>query len=88
MGQIVPGFTTVAPVSTPITWLNATLERVPPPGTPGGATVKYLSVVTVSSTNPLLAGQSAQTTGTFIGPDFENGLHYPLTISGTLKGET
>ena len=46
--------------------------------------MQYSFVFNVSSTNPLLPCQSAQTTSTFMGPDFESSLHYPLTVSGAL----
>ena len=73
---------------TPITSLNATLGWVPPPGTPGGANVQYSFVLNVSSSSPLLPGQSIHTTNAFVGPDLEGGLHYPLLIRGALSDGT
>jgi hypothetical protein len=72
----------------PITSLNAALAWSPPPGSPEGAAVQYSFVLNVSSLNPLLPSQIIQKTSAFMGPDLEGGLHYPLTISGTLKDGT
>jgi hypothetical protein len=66
----------------PITSLNATLVLEPPPNNPGGFSVPYSFVFNVSSTNPLLPGQSTQDSRTLIGAAFETGLDYPLMISG------
>ncbi len=73
---------------TPITSLNATLGWVPPPGSPGGTRMQYPFVFSVSSFNPLLPGQNITTKSTFVGPDLEGGLHYPLTLSGTAMNGT
>ncbi|MGA2198980.1 MAG: hypothetical protein ABSG45_03485 [Nitrososphaerales archaeon] len=73
---------------TPITSLNAVLSWIPPPGTSGGAAVQYSFDLNVSSLSPLLPSQIIQKTSAFMGPDLEGGLHYPLTISGTLKDGT
>jgi hypothetical protein len=67
---------------TPITSLDATISFVSASSTP------YSFAFNVSSSNPLLPGQSTQTTRILIGAGFETGLNYPLTISGTFENGT
>ncbi len=73
---------------TSITSLNATLAFVPPPNIPGGIPVPYSFVFNVSSSCPLLPGQSIQETQTLIGAGFGSGTEYPLTINGALTNGT
>jgi len=66
-----------------ITSLNATL-----PSVPGGSSVPYSFVFNVSSSSPLLPGQSIQETRMLIGASIDSSLEYPLQVSGTLVNGT
>jgi len=74
--------------NTPITSLNATLEWVPPPGAAQVEAAQYSFAFNVTASALFLPGQSIQTRNAFVGPDLGSGLHYPLTISGTLLNQT
>jgi hypothetical protein len=71
----------------PIASLNATLVWVPPSGVLAASST-YPFIFNVSSSNPLLPGQSTALKLTLFGPDFESNQSYPLTVRGTLKDGT
>jgi hypothetical protein len=66
----------------PITSLNASL------GLPGEVSSPYSFVFDVSSSSPLLPGQSIQATRTLVNGGFDSTQEYPLTISGALSNGT
>jgi len=66
----------------PITFLNVTLKIEPPQTNPGGFNLPFAFTFNVSSSNPLLPGQSAQHTRILVGVGLQTGSDYPLTIDG------
>ncbi len=69
--------------SSPITFLNATLEV--PTLEPS---ITYSFDFGINSTHPLLQNQVVNETRTLIGASFDNNASYPLAISGTLSDGT
>jgi hypothetical protein len=86
-GEPVIGMTLANFGDIPITSLTATLRFVPPPNSPAGS-VSYPFAFNVNSSSPLLPGQTIQDIRTLIGPLFDLGVSYPLTITGTLRNGT
>lgn len=68
---------------SPVTSLNASL-----PSQPAGPKVPYSFVFNVSSSAPMLPGQTKAETRTLIGASIDSSLEYPLTIRGTLLNGT
>jgi hypothetical protein len=72
----------------PITFLNATLSIEPPLTNPGGFNQPFTFAFNLSSSNPLLPGQSAQCTRTLIGVGLQTCSDYPITIDGAFTNGT
>jgi hypothetical protein len=86
-GEPVIGITLANFGDIPITSLNAILPFVPLPNSPAGSG-SYSFAFNVNSSSPLLPGQTIQETRTFVGPSFDIGVSYPLTITGMLGNGT